>query len=166
MQIALARLIIVSVLVTACGGPTAHEQTTTTALTLETEALELAIRRCIDEGPNELDPTIEQMHSHVKACYDAIAPPIQFSEQQITRRYHLELEAMTCLRDQGYGIPDPPSLDVYIETFPPSGGRIFSDGDMFFFWSAHGFVTPNTGVSQEEYERLLRACPEPSLSSP
>ncbi len=81
------------------------------------------------------------------------------TREQMIERFEREIVAMKCLEAEGHDVPSPPSLEVYLETFPTAGPRTFSEGESFAFWTAYGTVVGN--VSQSEYERLMEVCPPP-----
>lgn len=167
------RLLVVSLVLAACGGQAGSPVTTSTvAVEISDEEAQLILDRCLQEW-NEYaaanpDLVVEQRTDRIEECYEeaygagALAPRA-LNDEEIADHYLQELQAMQCLQAEGYEIPAPPSLEVYIETFPEPGSRDLSD-ESFSFWSAHHFVQPHTGVSSGEYARLLEACPPPEVS--
>lgn len=61
--------------------------------------------------------------------------------------YAMQLEALACVRSEGYQLPDPPSLEAYIE----SQGR----------WQPHEQAFHLLGTDDAEWTRLNEVCPQP-----
>lgn len=79
-----------------------------------------------------------------EACPHCGQPP---SEAVLTRLYHLEVAARTCLLDRGVEIDEPPSLEVYLAT--PAQMR----------WSTH--MEARTRLVGPGSEELAAQCPDP-----
>ena len=101
------------------------------------------------------------------ACQIAVeGPRIPLSEGDLQLVYEMRLESRDCPEAQGYEIPDPPSLDVFIESYEAMEARdpiIISDKDIIGPWYPHSFLNPRMGVAVAEYERILEVCPVPEL---
>lgn len=72
-----------------------------------------------------------------------VEPP---NEPEIRAFYRALLESKRCLEDLGYEISDPPSEDAFVESYTTGPWHPYSD-------------VPD--VSEAEWERLNRECPQP-----
>lgn len=87
-----------------------------------------------------------------QACYKEnglqIAEP---TDDDIVAGYHSLVALKSCLGELGYVVPDPPSLDAYVDAFPygEEAG-----------W--HPYALLDWGhLSQQEQDHILEECPQP-----
>ncbi len=89
--------------------------------------------------------SVEKRRCDAEALLRYPYPPPPQTREEWRRVYQRQLDAAACLESEGYALPDPPSLDAFID----SGGR----------WSAYAFVPDQ--ISGDEWNRLLATCPQP-----
>jgi hypothetical protein len=85
------------------------------------------------------------------ACLDEIgepAPGPPATEADLREEYRLEVATAECLRKLGYEISDPPSEDVFVETFEDPA------------WLAYGELPAD--MPPGEWERVNEECPQPA----
>jgi len=71
------------------------------------------------------------------------------SREVIERQYQQVLELAECLRQQGYDIPQAPSEETWIDSWPTGP------------WSPYNALALPTGqAGQDEWDRLNVACPQ------
>lgn len=85
----------------------------------------------------------------VEAKYPSPPPPTP------EEFYYLFLEAAECLEAEGYSIPDPPTLEQFVEDWNSVGNK----GP----WTPHAYL-PAMGL--EAWARINRVCPQPGPFSP
>lgn len=78
--------------------------------------------------------------------YPEMPPPP--TAEELGRLYELNLDVLACLEDNGFPSTDPPSREVYVQTYLAS----YSGGSAP--WSPYVEPTPRT----------LEMCPEPTMS--
>ena len=88
----------------------------------------------------------------VRTCRDEnglqIAEP---TREDVIEGYHALVELKSCLAGLGYVVPDPPSLDAYLDVYPSgdAGG-----------W--HPYALLEWGqLTQQEQDRIQEECPQP-----
>lgn len=149
-------------------------ETSQTQSVMTEEEAALAMQACLEDLGYALGPdgsivgrqSAEHLEDIVACLVEVEGPRVPLTEGDLQELYQVRLESKDCLEAEGYEIPDPPSLDVFIESYEAIqalGPTIRSDEDIIGPWFPHAFVSPNTGVAPSEYERLLEACPEPNL---
>ena len=74
------------------------------------------------------------------------------SDVEIRRYYALNLDVAQCLEREGMPVAEPPSEDVYVE-----GYRAAESGGNVETWD------PYSQLPAEQFDELLRACPQPSI---
>jgi hypothetical protein len=76
-----------------------------------------------------------------------IPEPRPLDAGELEELYAMHLEALACLRSEGYQLPDPPSLEDYVEN---QGG-----------WQPHEQVLQLLWTDDAEWTRLNEVCPRP-----
>lgn len=98
-----------------------------------------------DYGTVEQRPAYEAAKAACDAEIGLPLPPEPLSEPQIRERYAFLVEARTCLIAQGYDLPEPPTEDVFVETYGSDPWSPFSDVPV---------------MDQEAWEALTAICPQ------
>lgn len=95
--------------------------------------------------------TMNDCQDQAKAQY----PEPVADEPGMTAAYEAEIENRDCLVKAGYDIPDPPSLQQYMDTFTTSRWTAYAALDAFPELFAHGGA---------KYRQLLERCWPPTWS--
>ncbi len=69
------------------------------------------------------------------------------TEEQLEAHYQELLELKVCLEDEGYAIKDPPSLDVFVDSWDTGP------------W--HPYESIPDSIAFSEWNRLNVECPQP-----
>jgi hypothetical protein len=96
-------------------------------------------------GSEDQRPAFEEAQA---GCYSSLGvppAPEPLTEVEIRAQYHSLLSVRSCLMELGYAISEPPSEDVFVETWA-SGG-----------WSPYDDIV---NVRQETWDDLNRRCPQ------
>ncbi|MCD1570799.1 hypothetical protein [Agromyces mediolanus] len=87
-----------------------------------------------------------------QAQVDRNYPIPEMTDSAIRERYAREVEARDCLIAQGYSVSEPPSEQVWVETFT---------SDPASLWLPYFEVFTQAQLSASEEKQLKRACPDP-----
>lgn len=71
------------------------------------------------------------------------------TDDDLRAQYAALVDSAACLRDLGYETSDPPSVQVWVDSYRAGEAP----------WSPFTDIVPN--VSPEEWDRIQRACPQP-----
>ncbi|AWB88982.1 hypothetical protein C2138_04995 [Salinibacterium hongtaonis] len=100
------------------------------------------------ELPGEqFDLQREQRDLCIKQVGGNFSGTVEFDQAKIQRVYLLEVEAVSCLREQGYTVPEPPSEQSYIDGW----GKEDS-------WHSWTVISDQIGSNVSE---LSEICPDP-----
>lgn len=84
------------------------------------------------------------------ACQEGLnlPVPVPADQEQIEERYSFLLELRDCVENQGYPTTNPPSLDVFVDSWNDRP------------WSPYDLVAANDQMGIEEWNALNIACPQ------
>lgn len=86
------------------------------------------------------------MYCSSQSCPHCGEPP---SSEDLTRLYHLEVQARSCLSGHGIEIEEPPTLETFLAAPPDER------------WSAHGQAFRE--LAGPEAQPIVQSCPDPGV---
>ncbi|WP_157000935.1 hypothetical protein [Agromyces laixinhei] len=105
-----------------------------------------------NDGTITFPPVPDEQHDlfqeDMNSCTEE-TPYVPLNDTQVREMYALELENKTCLEGLGYQVEEPPSEDVYIDTYNTAT-----------WWFA---IASLDALPTVEFNEAVRACPPPTF---
>jgi hypothetical protein len=95
---------------------------------------------------------LEQYRTDERACLEQAWAALEVDAHEREELYSKELATRECLISEGHDIPEPPSKQVYLDTY--------DDG----LWMAWSYVDVRE-LNEDQYRALNLACPQPQWSA-